>query len=211
MIINSKFVLICCLLLSLPFLVSGINAISVDIGLTWAGNLDSAGILNPIFLGAGCSYFLHLTSWGLYYKPRIFFFGSNYIATENRVLPAEDEIGEFFVLTGNIDNFVGVHFKISKDFEWGAGIGLAVLLRLPISLFEDTETEISSYYSYFYGKGRFALPGAELFFTWNFNKYSSLSITIKGMFPLFHLWDGEGLTFIDQLHLQGLAGFMFKI
>jgi hypothetical protein len=86
-----------------------------------------------------------------------------------------------------------------------------LLLRAPIPLFDDASSQTGAAMGYLYGMARFIYPEVELFGGLRLVEGVALRISLRGYFPLFHLWDGESLPFADQLMVSGLLGIVFTL
>jgi len=138
------------------------------------------------------------------------FFGTFYQYQNNRALPAELEHRDFLVLASLVDARIGPEFIITNRLKAGAGLGLALFIRLPIPLFDDIKDDFAPLAGYFYA-GRFAYPETELYAAWKLNDKFELKTSIRALFPIFHLWDGEDLPFVDQMLISGLIGIRYTL
>jgi hypothetical protein len=208
--VNKKFFMIMLFCLT-GFSVCALQYIDIEAGLIYIGNGEERGAPGPIVPTGGVAYMFAPGNGGFYFLPRLLLYAANYNYEGVRPLPAEPENTEFLVLGGLFDFVLGMRFVINKTVELGTGAGVAVLLRLPISLSESVADDADEYSNYFYGNLRFIYPDVDLFLKWNVSESFSLSFTLKGFIPVFHLWDGEELAFWDQLYLSLLIGICLDI
>ncbi len=128
-----------------------------------------------------------------------------------RPAPAEIENAEQFVFMTMIDALAGYRLILSKDFELGFLAGLDLLIRIPIAYDSSAAAKTGEFASYFYGALRFVYPVTEVSLKWNLMENIGLLFTIRALWPIFHLWDGESLPIYDQLILHGTLGFCIKL
>jgi hypothetical protein len=148
-------------------------------------------------------------------EPSLDLFGTWYEYTGTRAVPGASESGtSFFVLGTLLGVRAGAAFPVSTRVSLGASLGLDLLLRFPI----DFETGAagrtdarSASLAYFYGKGRFLYPETSLFCKWRISEKFGLAFSLRALHPVFHLWDGEGLAYLDQLVLGGGLGFTYSL
>ena len=189
---------------SLPAL----SALEIDGGLTFLGNTDQDSAPSPLMptfgvnlpLGTPVDLEVGVLAWGTYY-----------LYANDRTVPAELEFRDFWVLGLVADARIGYTFRIGQDVALGAHGGLALLLRVPIPLFDDAAPETGAAAGYLYGMGRFLYPEGELFGRFRLTDSVALRVSARGYFPIFHLWDGEALPFLDQLMVSALIGIVFTL
>jgi hypothetical protein len=148
-------------------------------------------------------------------EPSLDLFGTWYEYTGTRAVPGAIESGtSFFVLGTLLGVRAGAAFPVSTRVVLGASLGLDFLLRFPI----DFETGAAARkdarrasYGYFYGKGRFLYPETSLFCKWRISERFGLAFSLRALHPVFHMWDGEGLAYLDQLVLGGGLGFTYSL
>ncbi|MBE3065746.1 MAG: hypothetical protein IMZ69_12115 [Spirochaetes bacterium] len=148
-------------------------------------------------------------------EPSLDLFGTWYEYTGTRAVPGARESGtSFFVLGTLLGVRAGAAFPVSPRVVLGASIGLDLLLRIPIDLeagaAERTGDRRASY-GYFYGMGRFLYPETRLFCKWRIAEKFGLVFSVGALHPVFHLWDGEGLAYLDQLALGAGLGFTYSL
>ena len=85
------------------------------------------------------------------------------------------------------------------------------MIRVPIPLFADVQDEFGGIFGYFYAMARFIYPETEIFTRFTITEDFDLNISIRAYYPLFHLWDGENLSFFDQFMLGGFIGLVYKL
>ena len=90
----------------------------------------------------------------------------------------------------------------------GAAAGPALSVKIPlIPHGEDPSSDVASY---FFGSGRFLYFELKTYFDWNVTDWLGLTIRIRTLLPIFHLWDGEGSPFYDQLIAGGGVGLRLR-
>ena len=119
-----------------------------------------------------------------------------------RFAPAEIErANSLWVLGVLLDTRFGYAFELSDTLRLGGAAGLALVFRLPLIAFEDAGQYQADAFSYFLI--RFLYPEIEIALHWDLLKDIGISFALRGLFPLFHIWDGEDVLFVDQLIIMG--------
>ncbi len=201
-------------LLSLFFLfplclTPALDSYTIEGGLQLLINTDQDSAPSPLLPAIGFSR----PFWqrGIYtLNGGVLFFGTYYQYQDNRALPAELEHRDFLVLASLVDARIGPEFIINERLKAGAGLGLALFIRLPIPLFDDIKDDFAPLLGYFYG-GRFAYPETEIYAAWKLHDKFEIKTSIRVLYPIFHLWDGENLPFIDQMLISGLIGIRYTL
>ncbi len=207
-------------LLLLPLLVllpSRPCAASPREGPTWEGGLhllvstDPNSAPSPLIGGLGVSLPLSRPGrWRL--ETGLQLFGTWYRYSGGRAIPAEPEQREYLLLALLGDLRLGPEWRLNERFSIGGAGGLAALLRLPVPAAGSTtpaEADFSPTVGYLYGRARFLLPETVLFTRWKASERVELRTSLRICYPLFHLWDGEGLPFTDQMIVSGLIGLRY--
>jgi hypothetical protein len=57
---------------------------------------------------------------------------------------------------------------------------------------------------------RFFYPETSIFCRWMLSETFGLAFNARALHPVFHLWDGEGLSYLDQLMIVGQLGFTWR-
>ena len=187
---------------------SALSELEINGGLSFLGNTDPDGAPSPLMptfgvnlpLGTPVDLEVGVLAWGTYY-----------LYANGRAVPAEVEFRDFWVLGLLADARIGYTFRLGQNVALGAHGGLALLLRAPIPLFDDAAPQTGAAMGYLYGMARFLYPEAELFGRFRLSEGLALRVSVRGYFPIFHLWDGEGLPFLDQLMVSGLVGIVFTL
>ncbi len=187
--------------------------VNVTPGLIMIFTSDAASP-SPIALSVGASLPVMLD--GLFMiEPSIDLFGVNYRYGDTRALPASIEsLDGFFTACMLIGAQAGVRYPLTKELALGGTAGVDVLIRFPLELFNGSAESIADRdpaFSYFYGALRFLYPETRIFLRWQVVKEMGLVFSVRAFYPLFHIWDGEGLPFYDQLMLAGSLGFTIKL
>jgi hypothetical protein len=148
-------------------------------------------------------------------EPSLDLFGTWYERAGTRFVPGAIESKKsFFVLGALLGVRAGAAFPVSPRVSLGASLGLDLLLRFPIDFEVDAagrKDDRSASYGYFYGMGRFLYPETSLFCRWRIADKFGLVLSLGARHPVFHLWDGEGLAYLDQLVLGGGLGFTYSL
>lgn len=187
---------------------SALNELEFDGGLTFLGNADPDGAPSPLMPTVGVNLPLEtpvdlevgILAWGTYY-----------LYADGRAVPAEVEWRDFWVLGLVADARIGYTFHFGENIGLGLHGGLALLLRVPIPLFDDAAPQTGPAMGYLYGMARFLYPEAEVSGRFRLTDSLTLRVSLRGYLPIFHLWDGEGLPFLDQLMVSGLVGVVYAL
>lgn len=189
-----------------------IEHLDIEAGITTLFNSDATGAPSPIVLPeVGISLPLMFDDSAFHLLPRLAVFGTDYLYTGFRPIPAEVERAQFFVLGISLDILAGYGFAVSESIDMAVRGGITVLIRVPISVDPPYAEESSYYTDYFYGNARFIYPEVEYAVRWKMSEDFSIALTLRALIPLFHLWDGESLPFYDQLMVSGILGFSINL
>ncbi len=64
--------------------------------------------------------------------------------------------------------------------------------------------------NYFLSSARFLYLELRGTLDWTLTRALGISVRIRTLLPIFHLWDGEGVPFYDQLFLGAGIGIRIK-
>jgi len=129
------------------------------------------------------------------------------------ITQAENGVG-FFTIGTLISLQGGVSFPVSRVLSLGGALGLDFFLRFPFELQNNSSTvkaDESSALSWFYGSGRFFYPETRFFLRWHVSEPVDLLLNLRAFYPIFHLWDGAGQPFWDQLMVSIGIGFGIRL
>ena len=196
----------------------GLQADELDIN----GSIMVIGSVPPVGYGQG-STIVTLIGASLpmklpapfFIEPDIEFFGWDYRWTGTSAVPtaSEDGLG-FFVFGMLIGMQGGISYAVSPAVTLGGTIGLDLLVRFPIELQNTGATVISdegSAMGYFYGSLRFLYPETRFFLRWHLSDPIELLFNLRAWYPVFHVWDGQGLPFLDQLMVSAGIGVAISL
>ena len=213
----SRRVLCLMLLLTITAGVHALSYLSVETGQMVVFNPDE-GALSPIVTAVGAAipfievgvfrFELSTLIWGTQY----------YVAPTGRTVPAQYEAGQFTVLGVWLAPLAGVNFQIARGkLELGAAATMALNFRFPLFPWDPPESDAawaatwSTAATYFFGNARFLFPETDIWIRWRVAESLSLALTVKALYPLFHLWDRDGATAGDQFMLAVVLGFDIPI
>lgn len=213
---RAKVIIAVVLLAAIPALTFAlsfsVSELDVNVGLLFIGSAPPAGYGAPSPLLQSFGISLPLRSDGPFFlEPTIEFFGTYYEWTGSRAVPTriESSIG-FFTVETLITLQSGLLFPLSKSIDMGGAVGVDFLIRFPFE-FQNTNTDTSDSLTYFYAKGRFIYPETRFITRWHVTNGVTLAFTLRAMYPLFHLWDGESLPFYDQFMTAFNIGFVISL
>ncbi len=147
-----------------------------------------------------------IEAYGLYYE---------WVDAASVAVPTGEEAGlGFFTLASLVSLHAGVQFPVSTAITLGGDIGLDFLFRIPVVLSSDLPSAAAgrtAAVGYFYSLGRFFYPETRLFLRWKFADWLTLTGSVRAFYPVFHLWDGMGQSFVDQFMIAGSVGFGIRL
>jgi hypothetical protein len=188
---------------------SALQQLRVEAGLVYQVNSQEDSAPSPLMPAVGV-----VLPWGgnERWHPEIglLTFGTYYRLEGDRALPAELEQREFWVQGLLAAVRLGPDFKLKGELTLGLRGGLALLLRLPVPL-AGAGGDFGGLTSYFYGGLRLIYPEAGLFAALPVQERLTLRLSVRAGIPVFHLWDGEGAPFTDQLLTGLLLGFDWRL
>ena len=194
---------------SLPAFSFSVTDIDINAGLLLIGS-SPPGAPSPLVQTIGMSVMIR-SDGPFFLEPTIEFFGSYYDFKDSRSVPAPYESGTSFLTIGSLITLQsGLMYTLSKSVEMGGSLGVDFLLRFPFE-FQNTAADTSDGVAYFYGQARFIYPETRFITRWHVVDGVTMEFTLRGMYPLFHLWDGEGLPFYDQLMAALDIGFVISL
>jgi hypothetical protein len=193
----------------------GISLRGVDVnpGLVMVFTTDPLAAPSPIAATIGASMPIDITEL-FFVEPAIDIFGVNYRYTDVRAVPATIEAGDgFFTACILIGALAGARFPLTEVLEIGGTAGVDILVRFPLELVNTSTESVADRdpaVAYFYGGPRFIYPETRVFLRWQVVKQLGLVFSVRALYPVFHLWDGENLPFLDQLIIAGCLGFSIR-
>jgi hypothetical protein len=194
-----------------------LTQVSVEPGLLAIGNTDEPSTgPTPILLTQSLGASFPLAIEGPFFlEPSASIFGTWYEYTGTRAVPGARESGKsFFVLGTLLALRAGAAFPVSSKVSLGGAVGLDLLVRIPIDIENGAAARADdrrASLGYFYGMARFLYPETSLFCAWRLTERFGLAFTVRAMHPVFHLWDGENLSYLDQLMIAGQVGFTYRL
>jgi len=130
------------------------------------------------------------------------------------VITQSDNGNGFFAIGTLISMQGGVSFPVTPVLSLGGALGLDFLLRFPFEL-QNTSASVkadeNSALPWFFGSGRFFYPETRFFLRWHVSEPVDLLVNLRALYPVFHLWDGAGQPFWDQLMVSFGVGFAIRL
>lgn len=192
-----------------------LSSIDARAGLLWLGSARTGQVIapSPLLNDAGVTLPLSLSrSFSL--APEIDVFGTQYQTAPGgtRSIPTEIEApSAVWLLSVAVVPAIRYELHFGRRLAWGMEAAPAVVFHIPTVSWGVTSAQVRSITSYFYQEGRFFYPEAGTFFLWQPFASLGLEVRLRAFLPVFHLWDGAGLPFYDQLLVGGSIGLRFRI
>ncbi len=164
----------------------------------WLGNSDTDSAPSPLLgvVGGGIRFSL---SNSFSFQPELGFYGMEYFYRDGKAYPAEieykDAVGVIGIL---LDPLLYYRYPLKgEELVLNGGFGPAFSFKIP--LIPHGEAPTNEVGSYFLSGGRFLYLELRGTLDWTITRALGLSVRLRALFPVFHLWDGEGVPFYDQL------------
>ncbi len=193
------------------------STVDVRAGLLWLGNTalpsGGQGAPSPLLNDIGVSVPLGLGP-RFSIMPEVDFFAFQYQLATNgtQVVPTEIEYANSVELvTVMVDLAARYEIPINKTMSWGLIAAPVFLLRIPTQAWGTGVDNIGTITGYFYNAGRFFYPELGSFLYVQILPRIGLELRVRSFFPIFHLWDGEGDPFYDQMMVDATLGFCFAV
>lgn len=188
--------------------VYAIDYVSVDGGVFLMLNADEDSAPHPFMPTIGASFNIIPDEKPLLLETGMLLFGTQYIWSGDRAVPAEIEAANSILMLGIILEIrVGYLFTLSDKFKIGLTGGLANVFRFPLKAYDNGDRYLGDVLSFL--MARFLYHEFEVTFRWKLKDKLGLSFGIRYLLPLFHIWDGEDLPFYDQMMFQTIIGLQF--
>jgi hypothetical protein len=195
-----------------------IDELDANASLMFIGSNPPSGVSDPN-LGIppvlGVSAPIRLSA-PFFIEPGIDLFGWYYEWTSSStavITQSENGVG-FFTLGALISLQGGISYPVAPLLSLGAAVGLDFLLRFPFE-FQNNSAAVQANenlaLSWFYENGRFFYPETRFFLRWHISDPVDLLINLRVFYPVFHLWDGAGQPFWDQLMVSTGVGFGIRL
>jgi hypothetical protein len=197
-----------------PAFCLSLGELDINAGLLFIGATDPQAAPSPLVPMFGASLPIEIAA-PFYLEPGLEFYGLDYMYTGSRAVPTEIESNAgFFTIAALVSLHATLRFPIAEALEIGGSLGLDCLLRFPLELVNTSAASVEGRdpaLAYFFGSGRFFYPETRIFLKWQALDFLGLIFSLRAFYPVFHLWDGEGLPFLDQLMLSGTIGFAIRL
>ncbi len=188
-------------------------------GLIWVGNgytVDSSGQpvqfsdVSPLAGTVGIDFGIPLSS-RLTWRPALDLFGIQYAETSSgKVVPTQIESANAVLM---LNALVSLPFLLTWDvgssLSISAGISPSLLFRIPTLSYGNPDRGAIT--SYMYQSLRFLYPEIQASLLYEFQKTFQFGITLRGLYPIFHFWDGESVPFWDQMLVSGVLFLRFVL
>ncbi len=183
-----------------------IDEIDANASLTFIGSNPQGGYVNPNLgvapmIGVSVPFPI---SGPFFFEPDLellaWYYEWNTVSSAAEITQSENGLG-FFTIGALLGIQAGVRYPVAKDLTLGGTVGVDFFIRVPAELQNTSSTvkdDESKATSWFYGSGRFLYPETRLFLRWHISDPVDLLFNLRAFYPVFHLWDQEGLSPLDQ-------------
>lgn len=190
------------------FNVFSIDYLSIDGGAIKMLNAEENSAPGPLMPTFGVSFNILPVEKPLLLEAGLLFFGTGYQYINDRAVPAELEAANsLFVLGILLEARFGYLFTLTDMFKIGGTVGIASVFRFPVKAYDNGGENQGDAVAYFLP--RFLYPEVEVTFRWKLKEKIGLSLGVRCMLPIFHIWDGESLPFYDQMMFSAIVGVQF--
>jgi hypothetical protein len=196
-----------------------IDELDANASLLFIGSNPPSGATDPNFAIApllGVSMPLRI-SGPFFVEPGIEFLGWYYewlSGSSSAVITQAENGSGFFTIGTLISLQAGLIYPVSPVLSLGGTLGLDFLLRFPFEM-QNTTTSVKSgedsALAWFFGNGRFFYPETRFFVRWHISEPVDLLANLRAFYPVFHLWDGAGQPFWDQIMVSFGVGFAIRL
>ncbi len=206
-----KRILFILVILSVAIPLSAFNTMEARFGLLWMGNAEEESAPSPLITTAGAAIPFALPGkFG--FQADVDLFGQPYLLSEGgRAVPAEIEYREVLVLGMMLNPAFTFDLLSQEKISLAAVASPSFILRIPTIAWDEGGDNRGDIAGYLFGSGRFFFPAVGISGIWNHFPRIPLTFRLMTFFPIFHLWDGEGLPLYDQLMVQLSFGFLFNV
>jgi len=175
----------------------------------WLGNSDTDSAPSPLLgvFGGGVRFWL---SDSFSFQPELGLYGMEYFYRDGKAYPAEieykDAVGVIGIL---IDPLLYYRYPLKGEtLVLNGGFGPALSFKIPLVPHGDAPTQEVG--DYFLSNARFFYLELRGTLDWTITRALGLSVRLRTLLPIFHLWDGEGAPFYDQLFFGAGLGIRIK-
>ncbi|MCF7928935.1 MAG: hypothetical protein K9L68_08490 [Spirochaetales bacterium] len=193
-----------------------VDALEAEYGLLWLGKYEggdyqSSSTPSPILNTLGLTVPLDFEN-GFLLQPGLKVFGTDYLYTGSRAVPAGIEDKDaFYVLAMLLKTPIVFDFPLNENLVLSGEAGPSFLLRVPLVAYDAGESMRSDMTSYLFGSLRFLYPELGFSMRWKLNRSIALGFRTEFYPPVFHFWDGEDVPFYDQMMVDALMTLRFNL
>lgn len=171
----------------------------------WLGNSDTDSAPSPLLgvVGGGVRFWLSDT---FSFQPELGVYGMEYFYRDGKAYPAEieykDAVGVLGIL---LEPLLYYRYPLrERTLVLNGGLGPAFSFKVPLVPLGDAPTQEVG--SYFLSNGRYLYLELRGTLDWTITRALGLSLRLRTLLPVYHLWDGEGVPFYDQLFIGAGIG-----
>lgn len=162
------------------------------------------GDVAPILPSPGFAVALPILSF-MRFEPGLdlYFTYYGYSDSLGRAVPVAEENRSSSVFGFMLNLPFDFSFRIAKVVGFHASVGMTADLRLCLLADEsaDAKAEHEQIVQYFWGGARWIYPSASFGFDFPFTDKYYLGVDLRAWYPMYHLWTGEDLPFVENLRV----------
>ena len=189
----------------------GLESIDIFTGLLVVGNppvesesVDGAptGAPSPILNTLTTSFVFDIGRL-FRFAPELTLYGTQYgwLSVAEKAVPVERQYADaVWFLSAVAEPLIWLNIPLGVRHHLGFQFGLAFNMRIPITSWGTGRDQLKLMASYLYSEARFFYPDIGFTFSWRPAIYDKLVLSTRAriLLPMFHIWDGEEVEFMDQ-------------
>jgi len=182
------------------------ESIRPDLGVIIQLNLDPSSetthLITNILGAAVVLPFSSGSAWA--FEPSADLYWTYYELFNGRAMSTEIADREAFVIGLLLNAPVVYSLPLGGNWSCGFGAGLGLNLRGGFQASSDVPTsDVAAINTYFWSKARFIMPSTLARVEYKLTQRIDFGFSALAYWPIFNLWSGEGLSFLDQAIFGG--------
>jgi hypothetical protein len=199
-----------------PVFPISVGDLDINLGMLFIGNAPGGSGPSPLAISPAIGVSLPIGITDLFFiEPSLDFAATYYEYAGGRAVLASMESGSgFFTILPLLSIQAGLKWSVLPVLQLGGALGADFLFRFPFEFQNNSAQDIAdmgSAMAYLYSDLRFLYPETRVFMRWKVYENLTLVVSLRVLYPLFHIWDGESLPFYDQLLFSGTIGLAFSL